>query len=186
MQLQNLAPTTSALAVLLVLFVPFSGSRVSGQSSPSSTSWTTGDIGSPLIPGASVSLSCASATTCPLWSVTSAGAGVTGSGDQFTFVSQRLAGDGVVTVRVASLTLSTSETGVMMRESLTAGSRHVWLLSGGAIRFKRRTTTGGTTTTTTRTKPAGAIWLRLQRTGSVITASTSTDGTQWTIVGTQT
>ena len=186
MHLQNLAPTLFALAVLLVLFVPFSGSRVSGQSSPNSTSWTTADIGSPLIPGASVSLSCSSPTACPLWSVTSGGAGVTGSADQFTFVSQRLAGDGVVTVRVASLTLSTAEAGVMMRESLTSGSRHVSLLSGGAIRFKRRTTAGGSTTTTTRTKPSGAIWLRLERTGTTITASTSTDGTQWTIVGTQT
>lgn len=185
MHLQTLSPALFALAVLLVLFLPFSGSRVSGQSSPNSTYWTTADIGSPLIPGVSASLPC-SLPACPLWSVTSGGAGVTGSADQFTFVSQRLAGDGVVTVRVASLTLSTGEAGVTIRESLSSGSRHVSLFSGGAIRFKRRTTAGGSTTTTTRTKPSGAIWLRLERKGTTITASTSTDGTQWTIVGTQT
>jgi len=184
--LQNLSFTPRVLVVLLLLFVSFSESRVKGQSSPTSTSWTTADIGAPAIHGASVSVPCSSPAACPQWSVTSGGAGVAGTADQFTFVSQRLAGDGVVTVRVASLTQTTAAAGVMIRESLAPGSRHVSLLSSGAVAFKRRTTASGSTTTTSLTKPSGAIWLRLERTDSTIAASVSQDGSQWTIVGTQT
>ena len=169
------------------MFAPFSGSRVGGQSSPGSTSWTTADIGSPLTSGSSVSLPCSSPGACPQWSVTSAGAGVAGSADQFTFVSQRFSGDGVVTVRVAALSQAASTAGVMIRESLTSGSRHVALLAGpSTLSFKRRTSASGSTTTTQKTKAAGAIWVRLERAGSVITAATSADGSRWSVVGTQT
>jgi regulation of enolase protein 1 (concanavalin A-like superfamily) len=75
----------------------------------------------------------------------------------------------------------------MLRESLAAASRHVALLAStaGELSFRRRTDTGGTTRNTRTPRPAGMLWLRLEREGGTITASTSPDGASWSTLGRQ-
>src|SRR5439155_6180714 len=101
---------------------------------------------------------------------TAVGAGIIGGGaDGFHFVYQPLTGDGSITARVAAVenTASTAKAGVMIRESLTAGSRSVLLAltPGSGAAFVTRSATGGTSTTASTTGPAVPYWTRLVRAG---------------------
>ena len=144
--------------------------------------WVAADVGGPAIRGA------ASATGAA-FSVSGAGADVWGTADQFMFVHRTLTGDGAIVARVATLTNSDpwTKAGVMIRESLAAGSRHAFALAsvGKGIAFQRRPATGGESVHTGVAGGAGT-WVRLQRSGSTITASRSPDGVAWTTIGTQT
>jgi len=176
-------------AVLLTLFI---GLLLQGgfQSDLSAESvWTTTDIGAPAFRGFAQSVACSAGFGCPLFVIGAGGAGIAGTSDQFTFLQQTLTGDGVATIRVLALTggASSAVSGVMFRESLKATSPHVTLLASrtGETLFSRRRAASGATTVTKRARPQGSIWLRLERTGQTITASTSADGSQWTVVGTE-
>ncbi len=149
--------------------------------------WRAQDLGSlTTLPGATTSYASGTFTV--------AGAGnLSGSADNFRFLYQPLTGDGQIVARLSSLqnTSSGARIGVMIRESLTAGSRHVFLgLSpDGLVRRLIRSTTGGSTTgasvtsgSTTRTPPN--VWLRIVRSGNTFTASSSTNGTTWVQEGT--
>ncbi len=116
-----------------------------------------------------------------------AGNGLVGTSDQFTFLNQRLTGDGAVTIQMTSLASNAKDAmaGLTIRESLSPSSRHVSLLAkaGTGLVFSRRKSAGGTTSETSIKRKAGPIWLRLEREGSKITALTSTDGSQWQVAG---
>jgi regulation of enolase protein 1 (concanavalin A-like superfamily) len=73
----------------------------------------------------------------------------------------------------------------MIREAVTRGARHASLMAtpaGGTFK-RRRNTNGGTTSTPVSASTTQPIWLRLERVGSLVTAYTSSDGSQWTVVG---
>jgi len=78
-----------------------------------------------------------------------------------------------------------SKVGVMIRESLAANSTHAMMIisSTSGAAFQRRVTTGGNSTGTTVTGPAAPYWVRLVRTGNSFSGSVSTDGANWTLVG---
>ena len=105
------------------------------------------------------------------------------------FVRRSMTGDGTIVARVASIQNVDPwvKAGVMMRESLAAGSRHAFALvsPGRGVAFQRRTSTDGTTTSTAASG-APPRWVRIQRSGSTFTASVSTNGTSWTTLGSQT
>ena len=65
------------------------------------------------------------------FSVQGAGADIWGTADAFQFVYQPLTGDGQIVARVASVqnTAPWAEAGVMIRDTLTPGSRHAALLA---------------------------------------------------------
>lgn len=142
--------------------------------------WESGDIGSV---GQAGSVSSSGGT----FTVRGAGADVWGSADAFHFASQTLAGDGDIVARVASISGPDAWTkvGVMIRQSLDAGSVHAFMLvsAGKGVAFQRRTVTGGTSFHTSGGSGTAPRWVRLARRGDVITASVSTDGTAWTVVG---
>jgi hypothetical protein len=75
----------------------------------------------------------------------------------------------------------------MIREKLTAGSRHAMMVvaPGNGVAFQRRPTEGGASehTGSTGTVPR---WVRLGRTGSTLTGYVSADGATWTPVGSAT
>jgi regulation of enolase protein 1 (concanavalin A-like superfamily) len=81
-----------------------------------------------------------------------------------------------------------AKAGVMIRESLTAGSRHALLDSrpGTGIEFLVRSATSGSTVVAGSGTQAFPSWLRLARTGQSIVASVSADGSTWSVVGTET
>jgi regulation of enolase protein 1 (concanavalin A-like superfamily) len=123
------------------------------------------------------------------FTVSGAGADIWGSADAFRFAYRQLAADGTIVARVATVQNVNAWTkgGVMIRQSLTAGSAHaaIYVSPSRGISFQRRPSSGALTVATTVTGAAPA-YVRLARAGGVITASTSNDGTTWKTVGQQT
>lgn len=165
-----------ALFVLGLCLAPLSARA---QSLPSG--WSTADIGSPQVAG--------SATYANgKFTVIGAGSDIWGATDQFRFVYRQLTGDGVVVANVESLQQAHlwSKAGVMIRETLAAGSKNAYTLAsaGKGLAFQRRTATGGTSVSTI---VAGAPprWVKLERKGAAFTSAVSTNGTTWQPIGTQ-
>ena len=85
--------------------------------------------------------------------VSGSGADIWGTADAFHYLYQPLPYDGDLVVRVAAVegTNAWTKAGVMIRESLTPGSRHVsmFVSPGKGVAYQRRLTTGGTSLHTT-------------------------------------
>jgi endonuclease/exonuclease/phosphatase family metal-dependent hydrolase len=124
------------------------------------------------------------------FAVHGAGADVWGTSDAFRIVHSTLTGDGTVVAQVTSVenVNAWTKAGVMMRESLSANSRHAFMLvsPGKGLAFQRRTATGGTSTSTSGGSGTAAVWVKLTRVGNVFTAYRSADGVTWTKVGSET
>ncbi len=125
--------------------------------------------------------------------------------DSFYFVRQPLSGDGSVTVRVTSLTervlapdagssnatvpgvVPWAKAGLIIKENLTQGSAYaaVMVSATHGVRLQWNYT-GDTAGMSGIAGPANPRWLRLTRSGDVITGYDSADGTHWTVVGTVT
>jgi uncharacterized protein (DUF2141 family)/regulation of enolase protein 1 (concanavalin A-like superfamily) len=146
--------------------------------------WTNADIGSPALSGSASSPSTGSFT------VTGAGSDIWANADQFQFVYQPVQGDIQIVTRLASLqnTDPWSKGGIMIRQSLTAGSTHVSMVGTAANgwNFLWRPAADGVSFSTHG--PAGAApgWLKLTRVGNVITGYTSADGVTWTLLDSET
>ena len=77
----------------------------------------------------------------------------------------------------------------MIRDSLTAGSIHTFMgvnNTGSFYALRRTTTGGGTTLITSGTGTAPNIWVRIVRTGNILTSYKSSDGITWTQVDNRT
>ncbi|WP_218032106.1 discoidin domain-containing protein [Dictyobacter kobayashii] len=145
--------------------------------------WQQQDIGSV---GQAGSASASNGT----FTVVGSGNDIWDSADAFQYVSQPLSGDGTIVARIDSQqnTDGWAKAGVMIRESLTAGSTHALmaLTPGNGAVFQRRTTTGGSSSSTAGASVAAPYWVKLQRAGSTFTGSISSDGSSWTVVGSDT
>lgn len=142
--------------------------------------WHALDIGGPVIPGTA---SARSGT----YTVNAAGRDIWNTADQFHFVYQQVSGDVDLSLRVASLAYADpwSKTGVMIRESLSSGSRHAFALlsAGRGYAFHRRLDPGGFSEGQAGAAGPAPGWVRLVRTGSRIEAFRSADGVAWTSMG---
>ena len=122
------------------------------------------------------------------FTVSGAGADIWGTADAFRYVYQALTGDGTIVARVTTVqnVNAWTKAGVMIRESLDAGSPHasMFVTPGKGLAFQSRATSSGTSLSTA---VAGAAprWVRLVRTGQTVTASVSIDGSTWIVVGQQ-
>jgi len=105
--------------------------------------------------------------------------------DQFHFVHQPLTGDGAVVARVRSLAASQvwARAGLMVKQQAVSGSPYAAVLLTAGHGVQVESAFGTSTPGALDSAPA---WLRLTRTGSVITADVSTDGVAWTPAGTAT
>jgi hypothetical protein len=138
--------------------------------------WQTADIGN-------VGMAGSATLSSGIFTVRGAG-NISGTADNFRFVYQTLTGDGEIVARLSSSenTGPNGAIGVMMRESLTSGSRYdfMGILPDRRLRLQRRATTSGTTSTYTG---SGAVptnyWVRLVRTGNMVYKWSSTDGANW-------
>ena len=101
-----------------------------------------------------------------------------------------MTGDGGVVAHVQSLSNSNAwaKTGVMIRETLAANSRHAFAMVSAAsgYGFQRRIDTAGSSQHTAGTATGAPGWVRLVRTASRIDAYQSTDGTTWRLIGSDT
>ena len=144
--------------------------------------WTSLDIGSPAIAGSA-------AYSSGTFTVKGAGADVWDASDQFRFVYQPMTGNGQVIARVASVSNQHAwvKAGVMVRSQLTAGSAHAFALVSSAkgTAFQRRVTAGGATTHTAGPAAVAPSWVRLVRSGNTFSAYSSSNGTAWTLIGSQ-
>lgn len=119
--------------------------------------------------------------------LTGSGADIWGTADAFRFAYQVLSGGGTITARVDSLTNTHAwaKAGVMIRETLTAGSAHAMVVvtPSNGVAFQRRVTTNNNSEHTTGAAVTAPYWVRLTRSGNTFTAFQSANGTAWTQVG---
>jgi len=145
--------------------------------------WLDRDIGSV---GPAGSASAASG----VFTVKASGADIYASADAFNYAYQPWTGDGSIRARVASVTNTHTwaKAGVMFRATLDPGSANAFMLASASsgVSFTRRTTANGTTVSTTTSGIAPPRWVRLDRSGSTLTAYQSSNGTTWTPMGTVT
>ena len=149
---------------------------------PPVSPWTGGDIGA-------VAANGSHSESSGTFTVNGSGADIWSTADEFHFVRQSLTGDGTITARVVSLenTNSFAKAGVMMRESLTAGSRNLFALltptDANGFRYQSRTATGDITNRSYVTPGLPPGWVRIVRAGNVFTGQYSTNGTTWNDIG---
>ncbi len=126
-----------------------------------------------------------SAITMSAW-----GTDIYGTADQCRFAYKSLTGNGTIIAKVESLGNSDpwAKAGVMIRESLDAGSRFAIILAspGNGVRFQARliTDNGATSDTAVATPEqialAAPVWVKLERSGNAFSGYYSTDGVKWT------
>jgi len=108
--------------------------------------------------------------------------------DSFRFVYLTVVGDCTITARLVSQsgTNAAQRAGVMIRENLTAGSRHASTLITPATSnnrtFVRRATANNNATADSATRTD--MWLRMVRSGTTFSSFTSADGVTWSQLGT--
>ena len=173
--------TTSALAT-----GTFDSVSVSAQTTGSSAlpvGWASDDIGNITADGSAVE----SGGTI---TVKGAGADIWGTADAFHFAYRTLSGDGTIVARVASVAGADpwTKAGVMMRQSLAAGSAHATMLVsvGKGLAFQRRPVTGGTSEHTGGGSATAPEFLMLRRSGTTVSAYSSWNGEDWRLIGTDT
>ena len=148
--------------------------------SPLPAPWATADVGA-------VGTKGAASHDSGVFTVRGAGDDVWGTADAFRFVYQPLAGDGEIVARVSSLEAVASwvKAGVMIRQDRTAGAAHGFMIVSASkgLAFQRRSSSGGTTAHTAGGSGGAPAWVKISRRGNVVTASRSSDGTSWSVVG---
>ena len=175
--------TTTALAT--ATFDNVSVTTPSGEPPPPPppplpAGWESRDVGAVGVAGSAIESS-------GTFTVRGAGADIWGTADAFHYAYRSLSGDGTIVARVASIDGSQAWTkmGVMIRNSTAANAAHALMLvsTGKGLAFQRRTTDGATSASTSGGAGTAPRWVKLERSGNLITASTSTDGVAWTVVG---
>ena len=143
--------------------------------------WQTSNIGATTGGGAGMS--------GDAFTVTGGGADIWGTADAFRYVYQPLAGDGTIVARVAAVQNVDlwTKAGVMLRQTLSAGSAHasMFVTPGSGLAFQSRASSGGTSMSAA-VAGAAPCWVRLVRAGQLVTASVSEDGATWITMGQRT
>ncbi|MGH9410781.1 MAG: SBBP repeat-containing protein [Vicinamibacterales bacterium] len=124
------------------------------------------------------------------WSITASGADIWDTADAFHYRYQFLDGDGAIVAHVASIQNVSPwvKAGVMIRETLDPDSAHAFMLVSASkgVAFQRRDATGGTSVNTAGSASTAPHWVKLVRKGNTFTGYESVDGTNWTLVGSDT
>lgn len=121
----------------------------------------------------------------PNLSVQAGGGDIWGTYDSFRLLSQPLAADGTMSVRVDSQTNTSTwaKAGVMIRATNDPGSPYFaeFVTPGNGFAVQWRTAQAGASS---QVAIAGTVpaWLQVARAGSTFTAYTSSDGVTWTAV----
>jgi hypothetical protein len=161
--------TTSANATLTVT----SG----GGSLPSP--WQTSDIGAVAAAG---SASFSNGT----FTVAGSGEDIQGTADEFRYVYQVATGNCEIKARVAGVgnTNPWAKAGVMIRETLAAGSKHAYMnvTPSSGVEFLWRSSTGGSSSQSLNSGSA-PLWVRVVRSNKNFTGYISSNGVDWTQVG---
>ncbi len=124
-------------------------------------------------------------------SLTAEGADIWNDADQFGFVYRTLNGNGSLSARVVSNGTGSNtwaKGGVMIRDSLAAGSTHAMMVitggGGNGASFQwRPVADAASSNSDAATAVAPPYWVKIERSGDTLTASLSADGVTWTQQG---
>jgi len=124
------------------------------------------------------------------YTVQASGADIWGTADEFRYLPTLQTGDFTITARVDSVqnVYPWTKAGLMLREDLTAGSRHASFFAtpGKGLSFQRRTAPNGISVLTSGGPETAPVWLQLSRRGNVVYAYWRKDLDQfWTLAGQQ-
>ncbi|HXI70040.1 MAG TPA: MBG domain-containing protein [Verrucomicrobiae bacterium] len=148
--------------------------------------WLNQDIGSVGLQGSSLINYSNGAVT-----VSGSGFDVWWTDDQFQYLYQANSGDCAIIARVTGIqgTAPWAKAGVMFRETVATNSRNtiLFLSPSNGVSFQGRTTTGGLTVTAGGvTNLVAPQWIQLVRSSQNMNAYMSTNGVNWSWIGTQT
>jgi hypothetical protein len=124
------------------------------------------------------------------FAISGGGNDIWNNADAFRFAYKQLNGNGSITAKVESIgnTNGWAKTGVMIRESLAAGSTHAMVVvtPANSCSFQYRQSVDGASGSAnwSGTAVTAPYWVRLTRTGNLFKAETSPDGKTWTQLGT--
>jgi glucuronoarabinoxylan endo-1,4-beta-xylanase len=142
--------------------------------------WQDQDIGS-------VGLAGGASYSNTLFNVAGSGADIWGNADAFQYAYLPASGDCTIIARVTSVqnTDPWAKAGVMIRQSLTAGSIHAMMVitPGSGASFQWRPATGGSMSQSQTTGITAPYWVKIVRSGSGISGYISPDGGAWRQVG---
>jgi PA14 domain/F5/8 type C domain/Bacterial TSP3 repeat len=121
-------------------------------------------------------------------SVSAAGGSISGTADSFAFRYFTLQGDGEIVARMGDITAANNvaRAGLMIRESLDAGSAHAMMLrtAEGRLMFQTRDSTGAEARDSfTNVTGEPFQWLKLVRKGDSLAGYESMDGKTWRLRG---
>ena len=156
---------------------------VSGSGCPAA--WACTDIGAPTVAGSD-------AVNGSVWTVVGGGGDIWGTGDQFHFDYQTLAGNGSVSAEVLTQTSTAASSGwakagVMLRGNTGPGAAFydavVTPLNGISIQYRSPQGAAAVVQASlAATSPELPVYLEVTRNGTTFSASTSSNGTTWTLV----
>jgi hypothetical protein len=133
------------------------------------------------------------------YSLAGAGADIWGNADQFHYAYKMLNGDGTMIARVVSTGTGTNnwaKGGVMIRQSLAAGSTHAFMPitgpsataagGGNGASFQRRIVADLASTNADNSAPGvvAPYWVKIERKGNDFSGFMSADGVEWKQLGT--
>jgi endoglucanase Acf2/regulation of enolase protein 1 (concanavalin A-like superfamily) len=189
--------TSGGLAASTTYFYRITAVNAAGSSMPSNQAGATTPAGGGALPNpwlnsdvGAVGAAGSASHSSGVFTVRGSGSDIWGTTDGFQFVYQSLNGNGQIVARVTATqnTDPWAKAGVMIRETLAAGSKHAFmaLTPGNGLAFQRRVATDGVSTHTAGGASGTPVWVRLARNNNTITASISTNGATWTQVGADT
>jgi regulation of enolase protein 1 (concanavalin A-like superfamily) len=146
-------------------------SVTSSSSGALPSGWTNADIGSPTLMGSSTYNS-------GLFNIYGAGNDIWSTDDQFQYAYKTLSGNGTITARVASQSNTNpwAKAGVMIRATAATNQPYSVMAAtpGNGEHFQYNYS--GDVSAGANPLP---VWLRLVRSGTIVTGYTSTDGQTW-------
>jgi protocatechuate 3,4-dioxygenase beta subunit len=115
------------------------------------------------------------------------GADIWGTSDEFRYGYMEAQGDCVIVARVLSVenTDPWAKAGVMIRESLNANSKHAstFLTPGNGAAFQCRASTGGSSDNINTGTHSAPYWVAVVREGNTFSSYRSSNGANWTLIG---
>jgi endo-1,4-beta-xylanase len=147
--------------------------------------WLTRDIGA-------VGLAGWASFTNGVFTLIGSGADIGISPDAFRFVHVSADGNCAIIARVTSASVENinpwSKAGVMIRESLAdnAANAFVGVTPGNGVTWQYRASTGGGTISNSVSGLTAPYWVKLVRSANIFTGYYSTDGVNWTQLGSAT
>jgi beta-galactosidase len=123
------------------------------------------------------------------FTVSGSGADIWNTSDAFQFVYVYVPVSTNCDIRARVLSVQNTDpwakAGVMIRETLTAGSRNAYMpiSYGSGASYQWRSSTGGSSDNIAQSGIAAPYWVRLTRTNNTFSGYISANGTSWTQVG---